>query len=360
MTYFNINASAFKDVPSVSALLSLAEMLYSKSPEISSLFVNYASKLVQNQLARTGSTPDRDAAFNALQGQAAQLKLPSPKTVETFANSLVASASGQYANEFYQIAYLSYASLSIYGPLTKQIQTRITNVQNKLGIQNQGGGISAGGPPAFNPNAQGGPPAFTPAGGPPAFTPPSQGPPAFTPQGGPPQFNPASSGGPPVFTPQGSNPSFNQSTHGGPPVFTPQGGPPQFNPTSSGGPPQFNPTSSGGPPQFNPTSSGGPPVFTPQGSNPSFNQSTHGGPPVFTPQGGQPSFNPNSSGGPPAFTPPTYGGPPAFNPSSGSGNTKPAISSKAQQLIELALNSFRAGETTVAYSAILGAMNELK
>ena len=349
MTYFNINASAFKDVPSVSALLSLAEMLYSKSPEISSLFVNYASKLVQNQLARTGSTPDRDAAFNALQGQAAQLKLPSPKTVETFANSLVASASGQYANEFYQIAYLSYASLSIYGPLTKQIQTRITNVQNKLGIQNQGGGISAGGPPAFNPNAQGGPPAFTPAGGPPAFTPPSQGPPAFTPQGGPPQFNPASSGGPPVFTPQGSNPSFNQSTHGGPPVFTPQGGPPQFNPTSSGGPPQFNPTSSGGPP-----------VFTPQGSNPSFNQSTHGGPPVFTPQGGQPSFNPNSSGGPPAFTPPTYGGPPAFNPSSGSGNTKPAISSKAQQLIELALNSFRAGETTVAYSAILGAMNELK
>ena len=311
--YVNVNTNAFRDIPSVSALLSLSEMLFQKNPNISSVFINYASKLVQNQLARTGSSPERDAAFATLQGLAQQMKLPPPKTVETFANSLVASASGQYANDFYQIAYLAYCSLSIYGPLSNSIQTRIANVQGKIsGVSNQ---QQFSGQPQFNQSFPGGS---------------ADGPPKFTPyNGAPPSFNPASAGGPPSFTPQG-----------GPPSFTPQG-PPSFNATSSGGPPVFTPQ--GGPPSFTPQ--GGPPSFTPQG-----------GPPQFTPQGGPPVFTP--AGSPPSFTP--SGGPPAFNPNAGYPQQKSQISDKARKLMELAHSAFKAGSLAVAYSALNGAINELQ
>lgn len=243
--YLNVNTQAFHDIPSVPALLSLSEMLFQKNPEISSVFANYASKLIQNQLSRSGSTPDRDAAFATLQAQVQQMKLPPPKTVETFANSLVASASGQYASDFYQIAYLAYASLSIYGPLSNSAQKRLANVQSKIQIQPTSQ-FQNSNTPQFNPNqppGSGGPPQFTPYGSPPVFT-PQNGPATFTSQGGPPVFTPQN--GPPSFTPQCGPPSFNPQ--GGPPQFTPQGGPPVFTP--AGGPPKFTPA--GGPPSFNP------------------------------------------------------------------------------------------------------------
>lgn len=235
--YLNVNAKSFGDIPSVPALLSLSEMMFQKKPDISSVFLNYATKLIQNQFARAGSTPDRDAAFATLQAQAQQMKLPPPKTVESFANSLVASASGQYANDFYQIAYLAYASLSIYGPLSNSIQSRIVNVLGRIqNLPSQQLGTSS--TPQFNSNQapnSGGPPVFTPYGSPPVFT-PQTGPSTVTSQGGPPVFTPA--GGPPAFTPQGGPPSF--TPQGGPPVFTPAGGPPSFTP--QGGPPNFNPS----------------------------------------------------------------------------------------------------------------------
>ncbi|OHS94548.1 hypothetical protein TRFO_39280 [Tritrichomonas foetus] len=313
--YFEVDTNIFRDVPGVPALLSAAEMLQQKLPEISGVFARYAAGLVQNHLAQNGSSPDRDAAFSALNSKVGRCQCADARELERFADALVASSDGPYSSDFIKLAYLSYTAMSLFGALPSRIITKMSKTEQGLDSSSQmGAPISIPGqsPAPYS----GGPPQFTP-GGPPQFSP-----------GGPPQYSPSvgqsggGAGAPPQFTPGaqvgfGANPQTN-----GPPQFNPSGqGPPQFAP-NAGGPPQFTP---GAPP------SGGPPAFTPYGQ----------GPPQFTPYGqGPPAY--------PSVGPPSYGG------------NSSTVSDSAVKLTELAQNAFQAGATDVALSAIVAAIKELE
>ena len=305
--YCGIDTTLFKDIPGVQGILSAAEFLNSSQSQIAGAFIHYASSLVQNYLAKAGSTPELDQAFSALKQTAAIFPAANQKDLEIFGDKLVASASGTFSSDFYRIGYIAYAAISLYGSLPPRILNKISNAQQQMGIDE-----TSAAPYGNNQLSSNGPPLFTP-NGPPQFTP--NGPPQFTPSV-PQQF---SSSVPP------------QSTPNGPPQFTPNG-PPQFTPSvpqqfSSSVPPQSTPN---GPPQFTP---GVPPQFTPNGqSQPNLNMNS--------------SYNQNIPTGAPQF--------------SGSVNNKQKSKENALKLAEIAKDALSSGNPDVAVSSIIAAMNELK
>ncbi|OHT04336.1 hypothetical protein TRFO_28160 [Tritrichomonas foetus] len=189
--YCGVNSHAFSDTQGVPAILSAAEMLQPRFPKIAGAFVRFASGIVQNFLAQSGSTPELDAAFVALAQAANQSPCATVKELERFADSLVASADGIYSADFYRIAYLAYTATSMQGPLSNRVITKMTRAEQFLELdENPPGAFGGGGGPGNLPN-----PIFTGGGGPPQFTPNPGAPPS---SGGPPQFNPYSQG-PPQF-----------------------------------------------------------------------------------------------------------------------------------------------------------------
>lgn len=229
--YCGIDTTLFKDIPGVQGILSAAEFLNSSQSQIAGAFIHYASSLVQNYLAKAGSTPELDQAFSALKQTAAIFPAANQKDLEIFGDKLVASASGTFSSDFYRIGYIAYAAISLYGSLPPRILNKISNAQQHMGIDETSAApygnnqLSSNGPPLFTPN---GPPQFTP-NGPPQFTPSvpqqfsSSVPPQSTPNG-PPQFTP---GVPPQFTPNGQsqpnlnmNSSYNQNIPTGAPQFS--------------------------------------------------------------------------------------------------------------------------------------------
>lgn len=230
MTYCGVNTDIFPNVPSMSALLSAAEMFHASCPEISGAFMKYALALAENQIAMTGSSPQIDQALAPLIMNVSRCQVASAKTLEQFGDALFAAADGPSAQDFHRIAYLCYSATSIYGLLAPRVAAKVMKAEQIVnGEMTPGFGNMTQSVPSFTPGSQ--PPQF--GAPPPSFT-QSTGPPVFTPGPQPPQF-----GAPP--------PSFTQSA--GPPVFTSGSQPPPY-----GGPPVFTP---------GPSPSAGPPVFTP-------------------------------------------------------------------------------------------------
>lgn len=193
--YCGINTQIFKDIPCVAGAMSASELLQPHYPSIAGAFLQYASALVQNYLAQAGSTPELDQALSMLRQIASISQVATQKELETFADTLIASATGPFESDFYRIGYIAYAACSLYGPLSPRVLNKIANAQQYLSLgDNSNTTILQDGLTKFN---AAGPPQYTP-NGPPQFTP--NGPPQFTPSG-PPQFTP---NGPPQFTPNGT------------------------------------------------------------------------------------------------------------------------------------------------------------
>jgi hypothetical protein len=224
-------------VPSISALLSAAEMLQSRFPRIRGAFIRYAAGLIENHLVDIRNTAQFDAAFAPLRTMAQSATVAPVDELERFGNSLLAAGDPSTANEFYRLAYLAYCATSIHGPIPPRIGQKIAKLAPML-AGNTGGILSshAAGfqPGAALPNTQ--PDYPTDVGDAPDY--PEFGDSFVVPSGFPPQGNTQAGlpGGPPQFTPGGA----------GQPQFTPGGGgSPQFTP-GGGGPPQFTPSGYGG------------------------------------------------------------------------------------------------------------------
>jgi hypothetical protein len=135
--YCGINVTAFPDVPGLSALLSAAEMLQPKCPLISGSFVHYALALLQRSIASSGRA-DLSPALLPLQQTASQVRPGSAGDLERFGDALCAIADGRTAADFYRLAYLAYASTSLFGQPSPRILQKITKTQQSIGSNSKG------------------------------------------------------------------------------------------------------------------------------------------------------------------------------------------------------------------------------
>jgi hypothetical protein len=105
-------------------------LLKSVAPPISGALLRYASGLLENELAQTGSNATLDSAFSPLRNLSASLPCASARDLERFGDALLAASSGPFSLDFYRFAYLCYAAYSFHGELPLRLSQKLAKCEH--------------------------------------------------------------------------------------------------------------------------------------------------------------------------------------------------------------------------------------
>ena len=135
----DLNIAPLAVVDSVPALLSAAEMLndVSELEGISDSFITYADQLCQDYFANHPPNDEQLESYKQLRDASTIAGTASNEELENFGDRIMAEAEDStLPDEMLRLAYLSYASTSIHGPISDRINKKLKRIENKMNRSN--------------------------------------------------------------------------------------------------------------------------------------------------------------------------------------------------------------------------------